>query len=392
VPLTRLIVFLAVVLTITIGGHALIAWRLGAPFSPESRRILRIVVMLNAALVIGAGFGGRLLPDSALATVFATIGYSCMGMFALFFASTIAADVVRLAGWAASVALGLVTDDGVDPARRAMLSGALNVGVIGLATGTSGAAMIGGRRAVAVKPVEIAAAGLTGPLSGLKIVQLTDIHIGPTIKGDFLAEVVEKTNALKPDIVVITGDLVDGSVAELSRHTAVLADLKARHGVFFVTGNHEYYSGAMDWVAEVRRLGITVLLNEHRLIEHDGGRLLLAGVTDYTAERMLPEHASSPLVAAEGAPEADYRLLLAHQPASAYEASEAGFDLQLSGHTHGGQFFPGTALIHLAHPVARGLGKVGRTMVYVSCGTGYWGPPFRLGAPAEITEITLKTA
>ena len=252
--------------------------------------------------------------------------------------------------------------------------------------------MIGGRRAVAVKPVEIAAEGLSSALSGLKIVQLTDVHIGPTIKGDFLADVVQRTNALQPDIVVITGDLVDGSVEELSHHTAVLADLKARHGVFFVTGNHEYYSGAEQWVEEVRRLGITVLLNEHRLIEHDGGRLLLAGVTDYTADRILPAHASSPLVAAEGAPEADYRLLLAHQPASAYEASEAGFDLQLSGHTHGGQFFPGTALIHLAHPVARGLGKVGRTLVYVSCGTGYWGPPFRLGAPAEITEITLQTA
>jgi hypothetical protein len=380
------------VLTITVGGHAFIAWRLGAPFSSDSRRVIRVVVMLNALLVIGAGFGGRALPDSPMATAFATLGYSCMGMFALFFAGTLAADALRLAGWAASAVLGLVTEDGVDPGRRAMLSGALNVGVIGLATGTGGAAMLGGRRAVAVKPVEIAAEGLSGALSGLKIVQLTDIHIGPTIKGDFLADVVEKTNALQPDIVVITGDLVDGSVEELSHHTAVLADLKARHGVFFVTGNHEYYSGAVEWVEEVRRLGITVLLNEHRLIEHDGARLLLAGVTDYTAERMLPAHASSPLVAAEGAPEADYRLLLAHQPASAYEASEAGFDLQLSGHTHGGQFFPGTALIHLAHPVARGLGKVGRTLVYVSCGTGYWGPPFRLGAPAEITEITLQTA
>ena len=216
--------------------------------------------------------------------------------FALFFAGTLAADAVRLAGWAASAALGLVIEDGIDPARRALLSGALNMGAIGLATGTSGAAMLGGRRAAAVKPVEIAEEGLSGALSGLKIVQLTDIHIGPTIKGDFLADVVGQTNALKPDIVVITGDLVDGSVAELSRHTAVLAELEARHGVFFVTGNHEYYSGALEWVDELRRLGITVLLNEHRLIEHNGGRLLLAGVTDYTAGRMLPAHASSPLV------------------------------------------------------------------------------------------------
>jgi predicted MPP superfamily phosphohydrolase len=391
VTTSRLLIFLAVVLTITIGGHALIAWRLGSSLSPASQRLLRILVALNAVLVIGAGIGGRTLPDGALSTAFSLVGFSCMGLFALFFAGTLAADGLRLLGWAGLGAAKLAGGPEVDPARRAMLSGALNLGVIGAASGLGAASMIGAQRAVAVKLVPITVTGRAAGLAGLKIVQITDIHIGPTIKGDFLAEVVRKVNALNPDIVAITGDLVDGSVAELGRHTAVLAELKARHGVYFVTGNHEYYSGAEAWLDEVRRLGLTVLMNEHVLIEHDGAKLLLAGVTDYTAERMIPEHASSPLVAAEGAPDADYRLLLAHQPASAYEASEAGFDLQLSGHTHGGQFFPGTALIHLAHPVAKGLGKVGRTLVYVSCGTGYWGPPFRLGAPAEITEVVLVT-
>ena len=386
-PLSRLIVFLLVVCTIAIGGHALIAWRLSAPFSPEWRRIIRSVLMVNAVLVIAAGFGGRLLPDTPLATAFSYVGFSCLGLFALLFAGTLVAEGIRGLAWlAAQVGAPL------DPGRRALLSQALSIGAGGGAAVLAGASVIGARRAVAVEPVTIPVQGLPAALSGLKIVQLTDIHIGPTIKGDFLAEVVAKVNALRPDIVAITGDLVDGSVAELSKHTKVLADIKARHGVYFVTGNHEYYSGVLDWLAEIEQLGLTTLNNAHRLIEHDGGRLLLAGVTDLHADRILPEHASSPLLAAEGAPESDYRVLLAHQPGSVFEASAAGFDLQLSGHTHGGQFFPGTALIHLAHPVARGLGQVGRTLVYVSCGTGYWGPPFRLGAPAEITEITLKTA
>lgn len=389
-PLSRLLIFLAVVSTITIGGHALIAWRLGSPFSAPSQRLIRILVAINAVLVLGAGIGGRTLPDGPLATAFSLLGYSCMGLFALFFAGTLVADGLRLLGWAGLGAAKLAGGVELNPARRELLSGALNIGVIGAAGGLGGASLLGAQRAVAVKSVAIPVTGRAAALAGLKIVQITDIHIGPTIKGDFLAEVVAKVNALDPDIIAVTGDLVDGSVAELGKHTAVLAELRARHGVYFVTGNHEYYSGAKAWIDEIRRLGLTVLMNEHELIEHDGARLLLAGVTDYTADRMIPEHASSPLLAAEGAPDADYRVLLAHQPASAYEASEAGFELQLSGHTHGGQFFPGTALIHLAHPVAKGLGKVGNTLVYVSCGTGYWGPPFRLGAPAEITEVVLS--
>ena len=395
-PLSRLIPFLIVVLTIAFGGHALIAWRVAAPFSDEWRRIIRIAVMANAVLVVLAGIGGRTLPDGPLASAFAFLGFTCMGLFALTFAGTLVAEAIRFVVNLTDFGVGLIgssrPSEAINPERRALLSKALSLGVLGGAAGTSAAALVGAQRDIAVKPVEIAIAGLPDALVGLKIVQITDIHIGPTIKGAFLSSVVEKVNALNPDLIALTGDLVDGSVAELSKHTEVLSTLKARHGTFFVTGNHEYYSGALSWIAEVERLGLKVLLNEHLLLDHDGGRLLLAGVTDYTAGRILPEHESSPLIAAEGAPEADLRLLLAHQPASAYEASEAGFDLQLSGHTHGGQFFPGTALIHLAHPISKGLGKIGRTQVYVSCGTGYCGPPFRLGAPAEITEITLKRA
>jgi hypothetical protein len=279
-----------------------------------------------------------------------------------------------------------------DPARRRALAGVVNLGTLTLSAGVGAAAFVRNRRPVAVVPVEIPIEGLPDALDGFTIAQISDVHIGPTIKGDFMTEVVEKVNAIGADMVAVTGDLVDGSVAALSAHTAPLADLKARHGAFFITGNHEYYSGVHEWVEECRRLGLRVLLNEHALIEHEGGRLLVAGVTDLRAGGIVPEHTSSPAQAIEGAPDADLRLLLAHQPGSVFEADRAGFDVQLSGHTHGGQYFPGTFLIHLAHPVVKGLEKVGRVWVYVSCGTGYWGPPMRLGAPAEITEITLRRA
>jgi predicted MPP superfamily phosphohydrolase len=229
-------------------------------------------------------------------------------------------------------------------------------------------------------------------LVGLRIVQISDIHVGPTIKRARIARMVSEIDALDADIVAITGDLVDGSVASLREHTAPIADLRARHGVFFVTGNHEYYAGAEEWIAELRRLGLTVLLNEHRVLERGGAPFVVAGVTDYSAGRMVPAHASDPHRAAAGAPTGVFKLLLAHQPRSAFAAAEAGFDLQLSGHTHGGQFVPWNLFVPLQQPFTHSLSTMGRLQVYTSRGTGYWGPPVRLGASSEITRLTLAAA
>ena len=181
--------------------------------------------------------------------------------------------------------------------------------------------------------------------------------------------------------------------------------MKSRHGTFFVTGNHEYYSGAQAWVGELRRLGIKVLLNEHVVLHHgphprngsdaqDDSQLMaplvLAGVADFNAHQFLPAHRSDPVLALEGAPEsAPLRLLLAHQPRSAAAAEQAGFDLQLSGHTHGGQFYPWNLFVRFQQPFTSGLHRLGRMWVYTSRGTGYWGPPNRFGAPSEITQIRL---
>jgi predicted MPP superfamily phosphohydrolase len=244
-----------------------------------------------------------------------------------------------------------------------------------------------------VVSVQVPIAGLPQALQGFTIAQISDIHVGPTIKAPYLQAIVDKVNQLEADMVAVTGDLVDGSVRDLAPHVAPLAGLRSRHGTFFVTGNHEYYSGAHAWIAELQRLGIRVLLNEHTVLQHGNAPLVLAGVADYTAHLFDPAHRSDPQAAMAGAPaDATVRVLLAHQPRSAEAAERAGFDLQLSGHTHGGQFFPWNLFVPLQQPFTAGLHRLRRLWVYTSRGTGYWGPPKRFGAPSEITRLTLVAA
>jgi predicted MPP superfamily phosphohydrolase len=262
--------------------------------------------------------------------------------------------------------------------------------VVGLGVLASLSGLWSARRTAPVKRVTIPLPGLASGLQDFRIVQISDIHVGPTIKHGYLQAIVERVNALQPDVVAITGDLVDGSVAELGPHVAPLAQLRARHGVFFVTGNHEYYAGVDPWLAELRRLGMRVLQNEHVVLQHGGARVVLAGVPDYSAHHFDPAHRSDPQRALAGAPADAVKVLLAHQPRTAPAAARAGFDLQISGHTHGGQFFPWSLFVRLQQPYTAGLHQLGRLQVYVSRGTGYWGPPKRLAAPSEISELLLS--
>ena len=252
---------------------------------------------------------------------------------------------------------------------------------------------VNARRVARVRHVDVPIAALPAALHGFTIAQITDLHVGPTIGRDYIEAVVAAVNGLDADLVAITGDLVDGSVRQLAAHTEPLARLASRHGTFFVTGNHEYYSGVRPWMAELRRLGLTVLVNEHVVLEHEGALLVIAGVTDFGAHHFDPAHRSDPRAAAAGAPEgAGARVLLAHQPRSALAAADAGFHLQLSGHTHGGQFLPWNFFVRFQQPFTAGLERLGRLWVYTSRGTGYWGPPKRFGAPSEITRLRLIAA
>jgi hypothetical protein len=265
--------------------------------------------------------------------------------------------------------------------------------VFGLGIFATFVGLVAARRRARIVNVDVPLQDLPAALHGFSIVQISDIHVGTTIRKSYVERIVKAVNALKPDLIAVTGDVVDGSVRELAPHTAPLAELHALHGAFFVTGNHEYYSGARSWTAEFRRLGLRVLLNEHVVIEHQGASLVVAGVTDFSAEHFDPSQRSDPHTALAGAPpDAGARILLAHQPRSAAASASAGFDLQLSGHTHGGQFWPWNLFVRFQQPFTAGLHRLNHLWIYVSRGTGYWGIPNRFGAPSEITRLRLVSA
>ncbi|HSV84247.1 MAG TPA: metallophosphoesterase [Ramlibacter sp.] len=364
------------------GLHLYIGLRLlpalGAPLAEAT---LAAALALSA-LLAPAGLLARrwLRPPAADRLTWA--GMLCLGWFSSLLVATLLREAVLLAGWLAAQA-GYAWPG---------LPHASAIAVVALALLATAGGLLNARRLAQVVRVDVPVPHLPPALEGFRIVQISDIHVGPTIKHGYLRKIVERVNALQPDVVAITGDLVDGSVPELAAHVAPLAQLRARHGSFFVTGNHEYYSGVHGWTAELRRLGLRVLHNEHVLLGRGDAQLVLAGVPDFTGHHFDRNHRSDPAAALAGAPADAVKVLLAHQPRTAPAAAAAGFDLQLSGHTHGGQFFPWSFFVPLQQPYTAGLHQLGRLWVYVSRGTGYWGPPKRIGAPSEISEIRLTAS
>ncbi len=342
--------------------------------------VIGVLVLLAACAVIPVSVGLGSLRNRVTADRLAWVGLTAMGFFSTLFIMTLLRDLVLLV---ARVALPAAPARALDtPTAEGTLLLTLLFTVVGL--------VIARRpRTVAI---DIPVHNLPTALHGFSIAQISDLHVGPTIKRGFVSEIVARVNRLDADVIAVTGDLVDGSVHDLAAHTAPLAALHARHGVYFVTGNHEYYSGEASWTAEIRRLGLTVLKNEHVVVEHEGASLVLAGVTDYSAHHFDPEQRSDPQAALRGAPEGAARILLAHQPSTAAAAAAAGFDVQISGHTHGGQFWPWNFFVRYFQPFTSGLNRLQNLMVYVSPGTGYWGPPNRFIVPGEITRITLVAA
>ncbi|MGN6579120.1 MAG: metallophosphoesterase, partial [Bordetella sp.] len=312
----------------------------------------------------------------------AWIGLLALGFFSSLFVFTALRDAVLLIAWIASLLGARVPLAALRAASAALVPALALLGSI--------VGFINARGLARVVTVSVPVAGLPEGLENFTIVQISDVHVGPTIKAGYVRAIVDAVNAECPDVIAITGDVVDGSVEMLSAHTQPLADLRAPHGVYLVTGNHEYYSGATAWVQEFRRLGLRVLMNEHAVADIAGNKVVVAGVTDYTAESHDSTQRSDPARALAGtAADAAVRILLAHQPRSALAAAPLGYTLQLSGHTHGGQFFPWGFFVRLQQPFTAGLYLHQGMWVYVSRGTGYWGPPKRLWAPSEITRIQL---
>jgi predicted MPP superfamily phosphohydrolase len=342
--------------------------------------LIGTILLILSTVLVPVGLLSSSLRRRRWSEQLAWIGLLAMGLFSSLIVTTFLRDLVLLVLRVAGAGGSAVN-----------YYSALAVPLIALGVTVIG--FVNARRVARVKRVEVPIEGLPEALHGYSIAQISDIHVGPTIKRPYLNAIVNRVNALDADAIAVTGDLVDGSVQRLAMHTQPLARLSAPDGTFFVTGNHEYYSGAEEWIAELRRLGLTVLLNQHVVRERGGASLMIAGVADYSAHHFNPAHRSDPVQAAAGAPpDLAVKILLAHQPRSAPAAADAGFDLQLSGHTHGGQFFPWNLFVPLQQPFVAGLHRVRRLWVYTSRGTGYWGPPKRFGAPSEITLVRLVPA
>ena len=383
--------------------HAYVGWRLLPGLGALPLPLMMGLVLLLSTVLMPLALHGRSLLRQLWAERLRWVGLVLMGFFSSLFVLTLLRDASLGALWLLEAALNPPWQ--LDWAALQAQS-ARAVTLLGLLVTVIG--FVNARRTSAVVRVDVPIRDLPLALRGFTVAQISDIHVGPTIRQAYLERIVNKVNSLQADMVAITGDLVDGSVAALSAHVAPLATLRSRHGTFFVTGNHEYYSGASAWIRELRRLGLTVLMNEHVVLYHglvgaqgadaqDDSQimapLVLAGVTDFGAHHFDEAQRSDPRAALAGAPPAaPVRVLLAHQPRTAPAAEAAGFDVQLSGHTHGGQFWPWNLFVRFQQPFTAGLHRLGRLWVYTSRGTGYWGPPKRFGAPSEITLLRLVAA
>ena len=359
--------------------------------SPDNDRTNWLITLSVFALMVGSQIVYRLnwWPSKWLisrALVWA--GSVCMGLWATFILLSMIADLLYCFVMIFQV---LMPGKFVLADERSLLH-QIFLAIAGLSVLI---ALLGLWQAVTgpkIKKIAIAVKDLPKALQGLKIAQISDLHIGATIHRDYVASIVSKTMRLEADIIAITGDMADGTPEELRPYLPPFANLKARHGVYFITGNHEYYSGVKEWLAEWRSFGFIPLINENRIISHNNTKVMVAGVTDLTAYQFLPEHRSDPAKAIASSEEVAFKLLLAHQPESCFEAEKAGFDLQLSGHTHAGQFFPFTILVKLAKRYYRGLQRHGRMWLYINPGTGYWGAANRFLVPSEITLIRLEAS
>ena len=361
--------------------------------------------LVLSALAMPLGLLAGRVAKPPLANVLTWIGLLLMGLFSSLLVLTVLRDAALLLLGLGLGAWLFSADWLPGPLSDFRAASAQGVPLLALLVTLLG--FLNARRTAAVVRVDVPIKNLPVALHGFSVAQISDVHVGPTIRQRYLRRVVNKVNALGADVVAITGDLVDGKVSELARLVAPLAELQSRHGTFFVTGNHEYYSGAHAWIDELRRLGVTVLLNEHVVLHHDSGHqpegktggaalrtgtapLVVAGVADFSAHHFDETHRSSPAAAMANAPvDSKMRLLLAHQPRSAQAAADAGFDLQLSGHTHGGQFWPWMHFVKFQQPFTSGLNRLKNLRVYTNRGTGYWGPPKRFGVPSEITHLRL---
>lgn len=335
-------------------------------FSVVTWLFVAMAVSMPLVRILGRG-------KASVERLLGTPTFIWMGGLFITFAVLVVTDVAR-------AVLGLVAP-GAIPDPRTWAAGVL-ISVVTLVVWS----LVTVKRGPSVKTVEVTLKGLPRGMDGTTLVQWTDVHIGPSVQREHVEKMVAQTNALAADAVVITGDLVDGPLRDHRGDVQPLADLKAKRGVFFVTGNHEYFRGVDAWLPVLSSLGLRVLRNER--VALDG--VDLVGIDDYNARDFVAGHGADLKRALAGRDPSRPTVLLAHQPRAVHEASELGVDLQLSGHTHAGQIWPWNLFVRLQQPYVAGLVRHGATQLYISAGTGFWGPPMRLGTRSEITKIVLR--
>lgn len=370
----RYLTFFGIVLVVFGGAHALVGWRLASwlALRPPVRHALWAFLALAGIL----SFAGQILARQGVAPFVAWAGAFWMGLLFLLFAAVLAGEIL---GWGAILSRlppGVVRGVRVLPVVLALLGSVWAV-----------------RNALAdplVHEVEISVAGLDPAFDGYRLAHVTDTHLGPILGRPWMERLAARIDSARPDLVVHTGDLVDGPVERLADDVEPWGRLRGRDGALFVTGNHDVYSGARSWSAHVASLGVVVLRNSAFVVRRGGANLVVGGIPDLQ-ERGFGTGVPDPAQAFRDAPEGA-RILLAHQPVQARDAQGLGVGLQLSGHTHGGQIWPFGFLVRLAQPVVSGLGRVGDVPVFVSRGAGFWGPPLRLFSFPEVPILVLRAA
>lgn len=358
----------------------LTGWQIQAFLPGDPARAWSMAALCFAAMIpwqFAFRMGGLKVGSKAL-FVAAWIGNVTLGIWGTFVMLCVPFNLIYLVAWT----MGLTLPLQYSLFGEWVLWTALGIGVVGWLQTVMGPRLT---------RVNVPIANLPAELVGLTIAQISDLHVGPTIGRRYVTRVVRRVKALEPHLIAFTGDFGDGPAPLLKPDWLPLAELSAPLGKFYVNGNHEYYWGGEPWEAAARETGFETLLNENRIVTHQGHAITVGGVADPAARHFTKEGPNCKRALAGGEKSA-LKILLAHQPENCEEAAQAGFDLQLSGHTHGGQFFPFIFFMPFAHRYFKGLNRHGKMWVYVCVGTGYWGPPNRFAVPSEISLLTLQRA
>ncbi len=370
----------------------LYVWKRGIKDTTRGRTrwVLSVVLVALLVLLVAAVLLPRILGWRESAWL-AWPGYAWFGLVVYLFLTLLALEPVRLAlrGW-----VKRRPPDAAEPNQQAMNRRVFLARTSAVAAGAASVGLVGVGMANALGPpdllrVPVRLRRLDPAFNGFRIAVVSDIHLGPLAGRAHTERIVAMINETEPDLVAIVGDLVDGTVEELGSAAEPLRDLVSREGAFFVTGNHEYFvDDTASWLRELERLGVQPLRNENTAIRRGAAAFDLAGVNDVAGEqRSDPPDFDRALSGVDGSRPT---ILLAHQPVQVKEASARGVDLQLSGHTHGGQMWPFHYIVRAAQPSLAGLSSVDKTQLYVTRGAGFWGPPVRIGAPPDITVVSLQ--